>query len=56
MSHSFHSLVLSISIPSEISLLSYSNIYNSFKLSSKKTRGYYLKFSSKTDLTITVKL
>ena len=54
MSHSFDALVLLISIPSEISVLSYSNIYNLYKYSSKKTLDdsiYHI-----TDLKITVEL
>ena len=47
MSHSFDVFVLIISIPSEISILSYSNINNSQK--------HYLLPSLKTDLTTTVK-
>ena len=46
--------VLLISIPSEISILSNSKVYNSFKNSSKKTWGSYVLSSLKTDLTITV--
>ena len=46
----FDAFVLLISIPSEISILSYSHIYNSYKESSKKICGYYSLFSSKTDL------
>ena len=47
MSHSFDLFVLIISIPSEISILSYSNINNSQK--------HYLLPSLKTDLTAIVK-
>ena len=39
MSYSSDAFVLLISNPSEISILSYSNIYNSYKDSSKKTCG-----------------
>ena len=56
MSYSFDASVLLISIPSKTSVLSYSNIYNSYKHSFKKTCGWYLPSSSKTGLTITVKL
>ena len=42
-----------ISIPSEISILSYSSIYISYKQSSQKTS---LPSSSKTDLTIIVNI
>ena len=39
MTHSLDAFVLFISIHSEISILSYSSIYTSYKDSSKKTCG-----------------
>ena len=39
MSHFFDEFVLLTPIPSKISILSYYNIYNSHKYSSKKTCG-----------------
>ena len=53
---SFDAFVLFISIPSEISILSHSSIYNSCKQSSKKTCGMYLPSSSETCLTIIVNI
>ena len=45
MSHSLDAFVLFISIPSEISILSYYNIYMPYKHSSKKICGEYLPSS-----------
>ena len=56
MSHSLDAFVLFISIPSEISIQSYSSNYTSYKHLSKKTCGSYLPFSLKTDLTIIVNI
>ena len=56
MSHSFTTFALLISIPSEISVLSYSSIYSLYKHSSKKACGWYLASSWKTVLLTIVKL